>query len=272
MSPLIRTLLFGYAVAGAIGVMGIARADGGEAGLVIQHGDGTTETYCIPFTGDGIRGNELLSRAGVPVEQFSGLVCALGTQPGEGCRAASSFESCTCKCQGADCVYWAFFTQPYGKQWTYAAIGLFGQKAKDGDLQGWKWGKGNASSAPAPAPITFEQVCGHAPRGEGTVTSTPPPQAPDVSTGAGPSASTPASTTEPHMEMAPSSGSETGTPLSAVPFAPATVGSTATPQVAASLADGDDGSASAFIAFAAVALALVAAIAAALVWRSRRGD
>lgn len=251
-----------------------ARADGGEAGLVIQHGDGTTETFCIPFSGDGIRGDDLLRRAGVPVEQFSGLVCSLGTVPGEGCPGASSFDSCTCKCQGTNCVYWAFFSQSYGRQWVYSALGFNLQKARDGDLHGWKWGKGSASSAPAPAAVSFEQVCGHPPRGGDSAATpvlpaTPPPAAvatePSASATFGPSPpdGVRASTTS----SAASPPSEQFTPLP--PLAPVAV--TPVAAVPSPATNRGGGPARGAIAFAGVAAVLVAALGAALFWRRSRG-
>lgn len=159
---------FMVAAAAAVALLGgaaVASADG-EAGLVIQEGNEVT-TYCIAFTGDGITGEELLKRAGLTVEQFGGgggrAVCAIG---GTGCPDASSFSSCFCECKGGgSCVYWAFFTREYGKAWVYSSLAFNLLKADDGDVHGWKWGTGGPSSAPAPADITFEQVCGHAPRG-----------------------------------------------------------------------------------------------------------
>lgn len=149
--------------AALVGGIGVASADG-EVGLVIQEG-GQATTYCIAYTGDGITGEELLQRAGLTVEQFGGsarTVCSIG---GTGCSDASSFSSCFCECQGGNCVYWAFFTREYGKDWVYSSLAFNLLKAEDGDLHGWKWGAGGPSSAPAPADITFEQVCGRAPRG-----------------------------------------------------------------------------------------------------------
>lgn len=258
--------LGGVVLAGAAGISA-ARADGGEAGLVVEHGDGTVETYCVTFTGDGIRGDELLRRAGVSFDQFGGLVCSLGPRPEEACTGASSFESCTCKCKGSECVYWAFFTRSYGKEWVYSALGFAAQKAKDGDLQGWRWGKGSAMSAPAPVAITFEQVCGHAPGGRAAVAT--PKVA--VSTGAPPAtgAASPAATVS--ETAAPSAtvesaatntpGAELFTPLAAT--APATY----VPPLVMKTGDEDDGWRRGPIAFAAVALVLAAAIAAAWRWR-----
>ena len=127
----------------------------GEAGVVIQHGDGSTETFCVAFTGDSISGDQLLKRAGVAQENVNGLVCSVGQRADEGCYGAGTFESCTCKCKnpGAGCAYWAFYTQRYGQQWVYSALGFLAQRAKDGEMQAWRWGLGGANSAPAPAAI-----------------------------------------------------------------------------------------------------------------------
>jgi hypothetical protein len=169
------TALTGGGLAALVAVIGVASADG-EVGLVIQEG-GEATTYCIAYTGDGITGEELLQRAGLTVGQFGGsarTVCSIG---GTGCDNASSFSSCFCKCQGGNCVYWAFFTREYGKGWVYSSLAFNLLKAEDGDLHGWKWGAGGPSSAPAPVDITFEQVCGHPPRGGAAVSASATPTA-----------------------------------------------------------------------------------------------
>ncbi len=198
-----RTLAAVIATLVALLSVATARADG-EAGLVVQNGD-ATETYCVPFTGESIAGDAVLERAGITVEQFGGTggrtVCALDDV---GCFDAGSFNDCFCQCQGGNCTYWAFFTQKYGAGWVYSSVAFNLSRARDGDLQGWKWGRGAQQSAPAPTPITFEDVCGHAPRGAAvlatatptatvpaTATTTAPPPAASA-TAAAPSAGTPA--------------------------------------------------------------------------------
>ena len=140
-----------------------ASADG-EGGLVIDFGNGQTQTFCLAFTGSDMSGQQALQKAGVSVNQFSGLVCSLD---GTGCQQSGTFDSCSCQCKsgGSDCTYWAFFSQRYGTSWVYSATGYQLARVKDGDLQAWKWGKGSVSSAPPPAGLTFEQVCGHSPQG-----------------------------------------------------------------------------------------------------------
>lgn len=192
-------ILFGGLAAFVAGI-GVASADG-EVGLVIQEG-GQATTYCIPYTGDGISGEELLQRAGLTVGQFGGsarTVCSIGDT---GCSDASSFSSCFCQCQGGSCVYWAFFTRDHGKDWVYSSLAFNLLKAEDGDIHGWKWGAGGPSSAPAPVDITFEQVCGHSPRGGAapvvaTATATAAPQQIQQTTAATPNAATATATSTP---------------------------------------------------------------------------
>ena len=86
-------LAFVAVLAGALSPSAVS-ADG-EAGVVIQHGDGSTETFCVAFTGDSIAGDQLLRRAAVAQENVNGLVCSVGQRPDEGCYGAGTFESCT---------------------------------------------------------------------------------------------------------------------------------------------------------------------------------
>lgn len=274
-----RRLIAALAAAAALAPFA-ARADG-EAGLVIQVGDQVT-TYCVPFTGDSISGERLLAASGLPVEQFGGssgrVVCAIGQV---GCFDPSSFDSCFCQCKGNDCTYWAFFTRAYGKGWVYSSVGISLARAKDGEVHGWKWGRGGPSSAPAPADITFEQICGHPPRGGAAPTPLPPTPTPafqpsptaGASAPASPGAAAAASPETPGatMTLAPSPAATAAVTLA--PQSPAAA-SPAAPGPAPAAADdrGDGGSAAARLAaFAILAGALLAAIGGAAAWRARRG-
>lgn len=273
----------GLVVAGALLALtaaSAARADG-EAGLVIQHGDGTVETFCIAFTGDSVTGEQLLAEANVTVVDWAGLVCAVGRA--EGCFQPSSFDSCTCQCKGNDCTYWAYFTQKHGGDWVYSALGFESQRARDGDLQAWKWGKGGPNSAPTPAAMTFEQVCGHAPRGGAAVLGTEPSAtlAPGSDGGGGSGGATGSATQPPSTAPGSGASSDTATapPGTAaspaarmVTIAPAGAdGGQSSPAAAQRAAPDDDGSGRGVIGFAVVAAALVVAIAAAVTWRRTRG-
>jgi hypothetical protein len=275
-----RLVLFAAAV-GALAAISLAHADG-EAGLVIQQDD-TVIAYCVPFTGDSITGDQLLEHAGLAIERYpaSGAqaVCALNDV---GCFNPGTFDGCFCQCKsgGGSCTYWAFFTQRYGGSWVYSALAFNLVKARDGDLQGWKWGSGSPSSAPAPAGITFEQVCGHSPRG--STLSTPPPT--PTSGGAAPDTAQPSPVPPTAVETAgvtsgPPSPAGSASPGDASPPTSAltvviTAGTTErnTPAAPATGKDDDGGpNVGAIAAFAAVAAGLLAATLALTAWWKRHG-
>lgn len=266
-----------------------ARADG-EVGVVIQEGEVVT-TYCVAFTGDSISGDEALRRAGRTFGQGGGgsgrTVCSID---GVGCFNVnpSDFNSCFCQCTTSDCTYWAFFTRAYGRPWAYSGLAFNLIEAKDGDVHGWKWGKGSPSSAPVPRDVTFDQICGGPPRGGASAPA--PPATPTVAvtltnTPAPPAAgatitTAPTATTEPG-ETAPANSPAALTPLPAtaspgfsatVPITPAP--RTPQPTALAPAAGGDEpdgGDSAQLLAFGAIAGLLVAAIAGGLVWRRTHG-
>lgn len=268
------------ALAAALAGTAVASADG-EVGLVIQEGTETT-TYCIAYTGEGITGEELLKRAGLAVEQFGGgggrTVCAIG---GTGCSDASSFTSCFCECKGGgSCVYWAFFTREYGKAWVYSSLAFNLLKADDGDLHGWKWGAGGPSSAPAPADITFEQVCGHAPRGGAQPAQVASPAqvgGQQASPAATPSP-VPATASKPaEATSATPPGTSSAAPPDATVTVVVTVGHTPTPAAATDTNSETEGVWSretviAVVGFAVIAILMLAAIAGAAIRGRRERD
>ncbi|MGH2625526.1 MAG: hypothetical protein ACRDHY_02610 [Anaerolineales bacterium] len=266
--PLLLSVLCAFAAVHS------TRADG-EVGLVVEE-DGQVRMFCVAYQGDSISGDELLEAAGLPYED-------LGTSAGSvlcsveevGCFNASSYNSCWCECQsgGSDCTYWAFFTRDHGAGWVYSARAFDRVNANDGDVQAWKWGEGGPSSAPKPSEsLTFESVCGHAPRGgvappAATLQPTTAPtltQPPGTLT-AGPSASVIATDTP-----FTTPGTISASPGVSVTFSP--LPTAVAPLPPATARDEDDGgSPAAFVAFGVVAVALVGAIGAAAYWRRRHG-
>ena len=258
-----------------VGVFGVTSANAdGEAGIVIQDGD-AVRTYCIPFQGDGIRGDVLLRAAGQDFDAYGGgsglAVCSIGER---GCQDASSFSSCFCECQGGDCEYWAFFTRSYGNSWAYSSLAFNLLQVKDGDVHGWKWGKGAPSSAPSPKDVTFDKICGHGPRGGVAPTATT--AQPTATTQAPPPVGTllPASPSAaaPSTATGAAAGPGTSTPLVTLPSqSPTTSTAAATPGVPASGSeDGEEpNGAGSLVAFGVVGAFLLAAIGGGLVWRKR---
>lgn len=273
-------LLILFAAVGALGLVEHAAADG-EAGLVIDWGDGRVETQCVAFEGDSISGADLLERAGHDLNQFSGLVCAIDNT---GCQHSGSFDSCTCECTGSgDCVYWAYFVQPYAGSWRYSALGVFATETKDGDLQGWKWGPGGPASAPPPAPTSFEAVCGHPPQGgePPTMATTAPTSTPTVAAPVDTPAASPAGTSTSRETETPVASSTPGPTSTSTRMSTATVMPTVTtgqvtipvetPGAPAAGGKSDGGGGGALFAFLAVASVIVVGGAAAYFWRVRRG-
>lgn len=255
-----------------------AGSSGGEAGLVIQHGDGSVDTYCVGFSGDSVTGDQLLAKAGIPIVQFSGLVCAVGTK--EGCFQPHDFASCACQSDPPASTYWAFFTARHDQPWVYSSVGFLAARARDGEMQAWRWGKGGANSAPPPPQLTFEQVCTD--RAPKTTTVAPTTAAAVVTVlpiqpGAPSPVPTTAATPAP---TSPSPGEVTASPVAATATAPATAlititghgTATAIPQAPAtgSVTGGGAGK-GALLGFATTAAVLSLAIVGALIWRRRRG-
>ncbi len=282
------------AACAALLTVATAQADGGEAGLVVQT-DGKADTYCVALPDGGLNGEQLLSAAGYRVESVKSssgnAVCALNEV---GCFGATDFNSCYCKSFPPDSTYWAFFIMK-GGVWQYASIAANRAVAHDGDVHGWKWGKGGPQSAPAPLPITFEQICGH-PAGQGgnqaaPVTATPTVMAPTApaTTGAPPTApgATPATPSAPAASSPPSVPGTVPAGITAItlfPLSPTATESAfgvsvtahgtarATPVVPATGASSDSGGSGSLMAFGVVAVVLVAGIGGAAWWRRRHGS
>ena len=141
---------------------GAALAEGPEAGLVVDYGDGRVETHCVPLgDAESVSGDELLELAGLEINELSGLLCSV---EGFGCEHEGTFDSCACECDwgsGDACIYWALFSRgPDDDRWRYAATSMYGLRAADGGLHGWSWGEGGPGWGEAPPPLTFADVCG----------------------------------------------------------------------------------------------------------------
>jgi hypothetical protein len=131
--------------------------DENRAGLVIVHGDGTTDQYCVAFPEASISGYELLTRAGltlsVEAAASGATICSID---GEGCSYPQ--ESCFCQCQGSPCVYWSYWRMTEDG-WLYQNLGAGNTKVRHGDVEGWHWAAGTTRNAEAPPAIAFEAIC-----------------------------------------------------------------------------------------------------------------
>ena len=156
-----KALAAATAIALAALLPAVALAEGPEAGLVVDYGDGRVETYCVALgEAESVSGDELLELAGLEINELSGLLCSI---EGSGCEHEGDFDSCTCECDwgsGEACIYWALFSRAADDdRWRYSPTSMYGLRAADGDLHGWSWGEGGPGWGEAPPPLTFAEVC-----------------------------------------------------------------------------------------------------------------
>lgn len=187
-----------------------------RAGLVVQYGDGGVETACVSFAEDEISGLDLLERSGLPViVQQSGLgaaVCKIGR---EGCDYPA--EGCFCARDGARAIYWAYQTRA-GDGWRYSVVGAADVAVHDGDVNGWAWGAGDSSAGAQPPALGIDAICAPAPTARAP-TGAPAAAASPRATAAAPPAATVAAAQAPPVPSpapAPAAGSS---PASYLAFA-----------------------------------------------------
>ena len=128
-----------------------------HAAVVVQYASGNVAARCVGFDEASISGYDLLVRAGFGViaEQNSmgALVCAID---GVGCDYPN--ESCTCKCQGSECTYWAY-SHLSDDVWKYSTVGAKSYQVRDGAVEGWAWGGGSIQNGSTPPIIPWSDVC-----------------------------------------------------------------------------------------------------------------
>lgn len=252
-----------------------------RAAVIIDTGAGVKK-ICVHFVEASISGLEALQRAdATPVVQtfggIGGAVCALC---GRGCDAGS-----TClTCQAPN--YWAYFRAPAGSSgYTYSRAGADATRVHDGDVEGWRWGTG----AP-PGYVAVAQVCGEVAPGSagngssgggggaqsggpsgaasGRASTKHAPQTPGTPApgGAAPPASAAPTTSAPPATVAGATA-ERSNPKSA---GAGKRGRAAGHAVAPILSKHKGGSSAGLLAFAAILIALLAAVIIARRVRKRR--
>ncbi len=136
----------------------------GQAGLIIQHGDGEIDKLCIRFQGEEITGEKLLSLSELPhnidmANPLGAIICSID---GEGCSFPE--VKCFCQCDGpGSCSYWAYFIRGPEGDWLYAPLGARGRTVHDGDLDAWVWitgeSKDETPSSLSLPDLTFTDIC-----------------------------------------------------------------------------------------------------------------
>lgn len=129
-----------------------------HAAVVVQYASGQVAARCVGFDEESISGYDALVRAGfgVVAEGAGGMgamVCAID---GVGCDYPN--EACGCKCQGAECTYWAY-THLNDGVWNYSTTGASSYRVRDGAVEGWAWGSGSVERGASPPVIGWGDVC-----------------------------------------------------------------------------------------------------------------
>lgn len=144
-----------------------------RAGLVVQFGDGSVQTYCIQFTSPSITGYDLLQATGnlqvIYDAASTGMGAGVCKINNDGCNFPA--EDCFCQCQGINCVYWSYFHLDATNTFVYSTVGASSHTLQNGSVDGWRWGAGSTTVAPPPPVYTFDQLCSTT----GTATPTPTP-------------------------------------------------------------------------------------------------
>ena len=129
-----------------------------HAAVVVQYASGEVATRCVGFDEDSISGYEALQRAGFGVvaegsASTGAMVCAID---GVGCDYPN--EACGCKCQGAECIYWAYSHGQNGV-WNYSSLGATAYRVRDGAVEGWAWGSGSVERGSEPPLVAWGDIC-----------------------------------------------------------------------------------------------------------------
>lgn len=137
---IVAAVLVGCAITASVATP--ARAAANRAVVVIDTGSGVRRV-AIAFSLESISGIEALQLAGANPETIgyggAGLaVCRLfGVGP--------AVSPQTCLGTPADPRYWAYFRSPSGSsQFQYSGVGASATRIRDGDVEGWRFGTGQA--------------------------------------------------------------------------------------------------------------------------------
>lgn len=128
---------------GWIVVPGSSAGPSNQAGLVVAFGDGTYITRCVTFSEPSISGYEVLARSGLDVVSAEGMICDIEGESG------CSPDNCLC----SPTSYWSYWHLLEGA-WTYSNVGANAYQVSDGDVEGWRWGAGEA-----PPVVLFDDIC-----------------------------------------------------------------------------------------------------------------
>jgi hypothetical protein len=130
-----------------------------RAGLIVQLADGSVVTRCVSFSEERLTGYELLHRANLAlVVEVTGMGPAVCKIDNTGCNYPQ--QSCFCQCNTLDasCTYWAYAQLKDGA-WRPSPLGAAGSVVRNGDVDGWRWGKGDGTTGENPPALSLDEIC-----------------------------------------------------------------------------------------------------------------
>lgn len=135
--------------------------DESQAGLVIQHGDGSVVTQCIRFAGESTSGYNLLEASDLDLnfEVIGSAGVAICRIDNEGCTSPQ--DQCFCECTSTPCTYWNYWKKD-ADAWVHSSLDAVASVVVDGDVDAWSWSAvDDVAEAPdTPPPLyTFADIC-----------------------------------------------------------------------------------------------------------------
>jgi hypothetical protein len=185
--------------------------------LVVEHGDGSTVTRCIAFSGSSLTGEQVLIASGVKyvTMNFGGLSSAICWIDGEPAEIPSG-------CWTSNSPFWEIFVARKGGSWASSNLGVSALVFGDGDAEGFRFEAQTGMSPPS--------SLGNCPSPTPTPGVTPRPTPRPTATQAPTQTATPRPVTPPPPgSTAPSqpAASSAGPAASSVPPTPAGSGAVA---------------------------------------------
>jgi hypothetical protein len=127
--------------------------------VVVDFGNGTTKTYCVPVASKARDTDALAAAVGTSNVSYSssGLLCAINGYPSDG------VQNCGQSVGNGDYDFWSYWHGSSG-QWSYAENGPAGQSVSNpaDDVEGWKFQNSEPASSNDPPPgvaPSYTQIC-----------------------------------------------------------------------------------------------------------------
>ncbi|MGP0032266.1 MAG: hypothetical protein ACLPVF_17400 [Acidimicrobiales bacterium] len=176
-----------------------AAADQVYVAVVVDFGNGTTTSHCVPVS-PGTTDLQALSQVYPVVQNDSGLICDIDDYP------TSDTSQCLRTNGAGEFYYWSYWHGSTGS-WQYADTGPASSTASSGDVEGWRFQNPGPDNPSAPAPEaepSYQAICGSS---VNPTTTLPPAPTPTTAT-TPPSSPTPTTTTAPHAASSSATGAK----------------------------------------------------------------